>query len=61
MPLTASSRTLTQPDPDPGKIRCGIAVLKSFLAPIATGLSKGSGEGAQQWAKTAIEQLGMPF
>jgi hypothetical protein len=52
---------VTQPDPDHGKIRRGIAALKGFLAPIATGLSKGSGDGAQQWAKTAIEQLGTPF
>jgi hypothetical protein len=52
---------VTQPEPEPGKIRRAIAALKGFLAPIATGLSKGSGEGAQEWAKTAIEQLGAPF
>ena len=52
---------VTQPEPQPGKIRRAIAVLKGYLAPIATGLSRGSGEGAQEWAKTAIEQLGTPF
>ena len=52
---------VTQPNPDHGRIRRGVAALKGFLAPIATGLSKGSGEGAHEWTKTAIGQLGTPF
>jgi hypothetical protein len=52
---------VTQPEPERGKIRRAITALKGFLAPIATGLSKGSGEGVHEWAKTAIEQLGTPF
>ena len=52
---------VTQPEPDRGKIRRALSALKGFLAPVATGLSTGAGEGAQEWAKTAIEQLGTPF
>ncbi len=52
---------VTKPEPDRGKLRLAITALKGFLAPIATGLSKGGGEGAQEWAKTAIQQLGTPF
>ena len=52
---------VTQPQPDRGKIRRAINALKGFLAPIATGLARGGGQGAQEWAKTAIEQLGSPF
>jgi hypothetical protein len=52
---------VTQPQPDRGKIRRAITAPKGFLAPIATGLARGGGQGAQEWAKTAIEQLGSPF
>jgi hypothetical protein len=52
---------VTQPQPDRGKIRRAITALKGFLAPIATGLARGGGQGAQEWAKTAIEQLGSPL
>jgi hypothetical protein len=52
---------VTQPQPDRGKIRRAIDALQGFLAPIATGLARGGGQGAQEWAKTAIEQLGSPF
>jgi hypothetical protein len=52
---------VTQPAPNRGKIRRAVAALKGFLTPIATGLAKGGGQGAQEWAKTAIEQLGSPF
>jgi hypothetical protein len=52
---------VTQPAPDRGKIRRALSALKGYLAPVATGLVVGGGEGAQEWAKTAIEQLGMPF
>jgi hypothetical protein len=33
-------------------------VIKDLLAPVATGVASGAGEGAQSWARTAIEQLG---
>ncbi len=52
---------VTQPDPDRGTIRRALSALKGYLAPVATGLAQGGGEGAQEWAKTAIEQLGTPF
>ncbi len=49
---------VTQETPDPSRLRRGVAALKGLLAPIATGLATGAGEGAQAWAQTAIEQLG---
>ncbi|MEV6868478.1 hypothetical protein AB0M44_46810 [Streptosporangium subroseum] len=52
---------VTREEPDRGKIRRGLSALKGFLAPMATGLSAGAGAGAQDWARTAIEQLGTPF
>lgn len=52
---------LTQPQPDSGRIRSGLAALKGVLAPLAIGLTAGARDGAREWAKTAIEQLGAPF
>ena len=52
---------VTRPAPDRGKIRRAVSALKGYLAPVATGLAQGGGEGAQEWAKTAIEQLGTSF
>jgi hypothetical protein len=52
---------VTQPTPDRGKIRRALVALKGFLAPVASGLVTGSTEGAQEWARTAVEQLGTPF
>jgi hypothetical protein len=52
---------VTQPEPNRSKLRRALSALKGFLAPVATGLAVGGGEGAQEWAKTAIEQLGLPF
>jgi hypothetical protein len=52
---------VTQAEPDRGKIRRALAALKGLLAPVAMGLVTGAGEGAQDWAKTAVEQLGTPF
>jgi hypothetical protein len=52
---------VTQSAPDRRKIRRALSALKGLLAPVATGLAAGAGEGAQEWAKTAIEQLGKPF
>lgn len=52
---------VTQPEPDRGRIRRALVVLRGFLAPVATGLAAGAGAGAEDWARTAIEQLGVPF
>jgi hypothetical protein len=49
---------VTQSEPDRGKLRRAVTALKGLLAPIATGLALGAGEGAQDFARTAIEQLG---
>jgi hypothetical protein len=49
---------VTQDHPSQGKIKRGLMALKGFLAPVAAGISVGAGEGAKEWARTAIEQLG---
>jgi len=51
---------LTQAQPDRGVVRRAVAALKGHLAVIAAGLSSGAGEGAKEWAKTAIEHLQLP-
>lgn len=52
---------VTEPEPDRGKVRRALSALKGLLAPVAVGLTAGTAEGAQEWAKTAIEQLGTHF
>jgi hypothetical protein len=52
---------VTKSNPDRGKIKRSVSTLKGFLAPVAIGLSTGTSEGAQEWARMAIEQLGIPF
>jgi hypothetical protein len=52
---------VVQPDPDRRKIRRALSAMKGLLAPLATGLVEGAGDGAHEWAKTAIERLGAPF
>lgn len=52
---------VVQPVPDRGKIRRAVAALKGFLAPVATGVATGTADGAQEWARAAIEQLGTSF
>ena len=52
---------VTQPVPDRGKVTRALSALKGALAPVALGLRAGAGDGAREWAKTAIEQLGTPF
>jgi hypothetical protein len=52
---------ITRPEPDQGKVRRALTALKGALAPIAAGLVAGSAAGAQEWARTAVEQLRMPF
>lgn len=48
---------ITQTEPDRGKIRAAVQALKGVLAPVMAGLVAGSADGAQEWARTAIEQL----
>lgn len=52
---------VTKAEPDRGKLRRALATLKGFLAPVAAGLATGTAKGAEGWARTAIEQLGVPF
>lgn len=49
---------MTRAQPDKARIKRGLVALKGLLAPVAAGLSAGAGQGAQGWARTAIEQLG---
>lgn len=51
----------TQAEPDRGTIRRAVNALKGLLAPVALGVTAGSVADAQEWARTAIEQLSMPF
>ena len=48
-------------NPDPGVVRRGVAMLKGLLSPVALGMTSGAAGGAEEWARTAIEQLGNPF
>ena len=48
-------------EPNRGVIRRSVAALKGFLSPIALGMATGAGDGAEEWARTAIEQLQSPF
>lgn len=51
----------TNPEPDRGRIKRALIMLKGFFAPVATGVATGAGEGAGELAKSAIEALGVPF
>ncbi|MEU7032852.1 hypothetical protein ABZ958_04110 [Streptomyces sp. NPDC046237] len=48
---------ITQPEPEPGKVRRALATLRGALAPVATGVAAGTTVGAQEWALSAIEGL----
>ncbi|MEU7007268.1 hypothetical protein [Streptomyces sp. NPDC046332] len=48
---------ITQPEPEPGKVRRVLATLRGALAPVATGVAAGTTVGAQEWALSAIEGL----
>ncbi|MEU6948579.1 hypothetical protein ABZ957_25610 [Streptomyces sp. NPDC046316] len=48
---------ITQPEPEPGKVRRVLATLRGALAPVATGVAAGTTVGAQAWALSAIEGL----
>ncbi|MEU0156203.1 hypothetical protein [Micromonospora fulviviridis] len=50
-----------QAKPDRTRVRRAVNALKGLLAPIATGAATGAAMGAQEWARAAIEQLGVPF
>jgi len=52
---------LTQGEPDRGVVRRGVAALKGHLALLATGMVVGAEQGAQEWAKTAVQHLQLPF
>jgi hypothetical protein len=52
---------VTQSTPDRGWIRRGLTALKGFFWPVAKGLSTGAGEGAQELAKTVIQELDKAF
>ena len=58
---TEALNEVARPTPDPGVIRRALAMVKGILAPVAMGIAAGSNEGAQEWTKTAIEQLGTAF
>lgn len=49
---------VTQPEPDHGTIRKTLLTIKGALSSLATGLVTGASDGAQEWAKTTIEQIG---
>lgn len=49
---------VTQPEPDRGRLRRAVNVLKGVLAPVGAGLVAGVAAGAQDFARTAIDQLG---
>lgn len=48
---------ITQADPDPGRVRQAINILRGWLAPVATGAITGMADGAQAWAQAAITGL----
>jgi hypothetical protein len=52
---------VAQPEPDRDRTGRTLATVKGFLAPIVTGRAAGAGVSAQDWARTAIEQLGNPL
>ncbi|WP_137991815.1 hypothetical protein [Streptomyces vilmorinianum] len=48
---------ITRPEPEEGRLRRALGMLKGALAPVATGVAAGTAVGAQEWARTAIEGL----
>jgi hypothetical protein len=49
---------VTGTQPNPGKIRRAVTAIKGVLAPVAAGLSAATSAEVQEWARTAIDQLG---
>jgi hypothetical protein len=49
---------ITSPEPEKGKVRRALAMLRNLLAPVATGAVAGVAAGTQEWAQAAITGLG---
>jgi hypothetical protein len=49
---------ITSPEPEKGKVRRALAMLRGLLAPVATGAVAGAAAGTQEWAQAAITGLG---
>ena len=49
---------ITRAEPEKGKVRRALAVLRTALAPVATGAVAGVAAGTQEWAQAAISGLG---
>jgi hypothetical protein len=60
-PASEVLNEVVEAEPDKGKIRAAVDRIKGVLAPVALGLSRGAGDGAAEWAKTAISQLDVPI
>ncbi|MCX2184251.1 hypothetical protein KV205_27525 [Streptomyces sp. SKN60] len=44
-------------EPEPGRLRRALTLLRGALAPVATGVAAGATAGSQQWAQNAIASL----
>ncbi|MFF6774360.1 hypothetical protein ACFY8W_12430 [Streptomyces sp. NPDC012637] len=44
-------------EPEPGRLRRSLTMLRGALAPVATGVAAGTTVGAQEWALSAIQGL----
>ncbi|MEV6331553.1 hypothetical protein [Streptomyces sp. NPDC051909] len=44
-------------EPEPGRLRRALTLLRGALAPVATGVAAGATAGSQQWAQDAIASL----
>ena len=49
---------VTKTEPNRSIVKSRVALIKGFLVDVASGATTGAAEGAQELAKTAIEQLG---
>jgi len=48
---------ITSAEPEKGKVRRALAMLRGLLAPVATGAIAGVAAGTQEWAQAAISGL----
>ncbi|MFD5323690.1 hypothetical protein [Streptomyces sp. NPDC127092] len=44
-------------EPEPGRLRRALTMLRGALAPVATGVAAGTTVGAQEWALSAMQGL----
>ncbi|MEU7030459.1 hypothetical protein ACF065_31440 [Streptomyces sp. NPDC015232] len=44
-------------EPEPGRLRRALTLLRGALAPVATGVAAGTTAGAQEWALAAMQGL----